>query len=477
MLFNSSEFILIFLPIVLIVYYALNKLRLIKIGTAWLVMASLYFYSAWNINFLPIIITSMIFNYSIGSTLIGNLKFKIDKKFLLIFGITGNLLILGYYKYFDFLIQNINSIFHQNFNYMNIILPLAISFFTFQQIAYLADSYNGKTKDYDFLTYCLFITFFPRLMQGPITRAEEMMPQFYSLRTKTCNWKNLSLGLFLFSVGLFKKVVFADMLSKWVVFGYQNLESITVLESWITVFSYTFQIYFDFSGYTDMALGLGLMFNIKIPQNFNNPYIALDIQDFWRRWHITLSRCLKDYIYIPLGGNRKGAFRTYINIFLVFLICGIWHGANWTYIIWGIMHGVASIINRLYKLLNIELPHFISRCITFLFVCVSWIYFSAPNISTANKLFLKFIDVFNFDLPKIYGFDMRFRTSGNSWEIFPLIIIPLMIFFIFNNFFRDKLTNFKPRAIYSIYIVVLLLAAFYQILKPDYSSSFIYFQF
>ena len=249
-------------------------------------------------------------------------------------------------------------------------MPLAISFFTFQQIAYIVDIYKKKIKSPDFLTYTLFITFFPRLMQGPITRGEEMLPQFLSLRTKVINWKNLSLGLFLLTVGLFKKVVFADMLSKWAVAGLSQIDSLTMIESWITVLSYTFQIYFDFSGYTDMAIGIALMFNINVPQNFNNPYIALDIQDFWRRWHITLSRCLKDYVYIPLGGNRKGTFRTYCNIFWVFLICGIWHGASWTYIVWGIMHGIASIINRLYKLLNIEMPKFAAWLITFVFVNV-----------------------------------------------------------------------------------------------------------
>lgn len=477
MLFNSSEFIFIFLPVVFIVYFALNKLKLIKISTIWLIIASLYFYSAWDINFLPIIITSIIFNYLTGSVLVGKFNFGINRKFLLIFGITGNLLILGYYKYFNFILDNINLIFHCHFNYMNILMPLAISFFSFQQIAYLVDSYNRKTKNYDFLTYCLFITFFPRLMQGPITRAEEIIPQFNRLRNKYINWKNLSLGLFLFSVGLFKKVVFADLLSKWTAFGYSNLDSLTFIESWITVLSYTFQIYFDFSGYTDMALGLGLMFNISVPQNFDNPYCALDIQDFWRRWHMTLSRCLKDYVYIPLGGNRKGSFRTYLNVFLVFLICGIWHGANRTYIVWGIMHGIASIINRLWKNLNISLHNAVARIITLIFVCFSWIFFSAPTITAANKLFLHSINFLNFDLPKIYGLDMRFRGSGNQWEVYPLIILPLMIFFVFNNFFRDKYKNFSPSLKYSFYIVFMLLIAFYNIFKPDYSSSFIYFQF
>ncbi len=477
MLFNSSEFILIFLPIVLIVYFALNKMRLIKMANCWLVLASLYFYSAWDINFLPVIITSILFNYAIGTTFSAQFKFRFDKRILLIFGIVGNLAILCYYKYFNFIIDNLNAVFHQQFNTMNIIMPLAISFFTFQQVAYLVDSYNGKTKDYDFLSYCLFITFFPKLMQGPITRAEEIMPQIFSLRTKVLNWKNLSLGLFLFSVGLFKKVVFADMLGQWTAYGYGHLDSLTILESWITVLSYTFQIYFDFSGYTDMALGVGLMFNINIPQNFNNPYIANDIQDFWRRWHMTLSRCLKDYVYIPLGGNRKGTFRTYMNVFWVFLICGIWHGANWTYIVWGVMHGIASIINRAYKNLEIELPFAVSWFITFIFVCMAWIYFSAPNIATANKLLYSCFNFTSFDIPKIYGFDMRFRASGNSWEIYPLIVLPVMIFFIFNNFFRDKLKNFEPKTIYSVYIVLLLLFSFYQLFKPDYSSSFIYFQF
>ena len=477
MLFNSCNFILIFLPVVLTVYFTLNRFKLIKLSTIWLILASLYFYGVWNYKFLYVIAGSVIFNYFCGQLLSDKAGHKLNKKYILIFGIAVNILFLAYFKYTNFIIENINAILHSQFNYMHIIMPLAVSFFTFQQIAYLADIYQKKTKQTDFLTYTLFITFFPRLMQGPITRAEEMIPQFLSLRTKILNWKNLSLGLFIFSVGLFKKVVFADMLSKWAVFGLGNINSLSFLESWITVLSYTFQIYFDFSGYTDMAIGLGLMFNINVPQNFNNPYIALDIQDFWRRWHMTLSRCLKDYVYIPLGGNRKGTVRTYFNIFCVFLICGIWHGASWTYIIWGIMHGVASIINRLYKLLNIEIPKFFAWLITFVFVCFSWIYFSAPNLSSANNLLLSCLNIMNFDLPKIYGFDMRFRGSGHSWEIYPLIFIPIMIFFIFNNFFRDKLKNFRPSVIYSVYIVIMMLASFYNIVKPDYSSSFIYFQF
>ena len=473
MLFNSFQFILIFLPIVLTVYFLLNRFRLTKISSVWLVAVSLYFYSSWNFNFLWAIFASILFNYLIGTLLSDKSDNHINKKNVLIFGIFINIISLVYFKYTNFLIENINEFLHMHFNYMIIIMPLAVSFFTLQQIAYLVDLYNKKIKQPDFLTYMLFITFFPRLMQGPITRAEEMLPQFLSVRTKVINWKNLSLGLFLFSVGLFKKAVLADILSKWAVLGLGQTESLTFIEGWITVLSYTFQIYFDFSGYTDMALGIGLMFNINIPQNFNNPYIALDIQDFWRRWHITLSRFLKDYIYIPLGGNRKGSLRTYFNIFCVFLICGIWHGANRTYILWGIMHGIAFIINRLYKLLNIEMPKFAAWLITFVFVCFSWIYFSAPDIASANKLLLSCINILNFDLPEIHGFNMKF--SGHSWEIYPLIVIPVMIYFIFNNFFREKFVNFQPKLTYSLYIVLMLLTAFYQIIESDYSSAFITF--
>ncbi len=315
MLFNTVEFIFIFLPIVLIIYFLLNKFKLVKIATGWLVIASLFYYSYWKLDYLPIILFSMIFNYAVGSTLSNEKKLKINKKMLLIFGILGNVILLGYFKYFDFLIYNINLIFHQSFNYFNIVLPLAISFFTFQQIAYIVDSYEGKTKEYDFLTYALFVTFFPQLIAGPIVHHKEMIPQFENLRNRFISYKNLSKGLLLFSVGLFKKVIIADFLAQSAISGFNSAVNLSFMESWLTIFSYTFQIFFDFSGYTDMARGIGYMFNIDLPQNFNNPYIAVDIQDFWRRWHITLSRFLRDYIYIPLGGNRLGGVK-HIVIFL-----------------------------------------------------------------------------------------------------------------------------------------------------------------
>lgn len=291
------------------IYFALNKQKLTKASKSFLVFSSLFFYSYWNILYLPLILISMLFNYTIGLTL-AKVNKKVSNKTLLSIGIISNLALLGYFKYADFFIDNVNFIFSANLPSLNIILPLAISFFTFQQIAYLVDSYRQQTKEYDFLNYALFVTFFPQLIAGPIVHHKEMMPQFANLKNKLINYKNIALGLFIFSFGLFKKVIIADTFAIWATNGFDNATTLSFIEAWATSLSYTFQLYFDFSGYTDMAIGLALLFNIKLPINFNSPYKSLNIQEFWRRWHITLSRFLKDYIYIPLGGNRRGGGQT-----------------------------------------------------------------------------------------------------------------------------------------------------------------------
>ena len=326
MLFNSYEFIFIFLPITFFVYFYLNKKRLGDVAKGFLVCSNLFFYAWWNIYYLPILIISVIFNYFIGRLLL-NENLKICKKQVLIIGIVCNVAFLAYFKYSDFLIQNFNAISGSKINLLHISLPLALSFVTFQQIAYLVDSYHMNTKENSFLNYSLFITFFPQLIAGPIVHHKEMMPQFANKFNLIKNYKNIATGLFIFSIGLFKKVVIADTFSLWATDGFDIAKTLNFFEAWATSLSYTFQLYFDFSGYCDMAIGLALMFNIKLPINFNSPYKALDIQDFWHRWHITLSRFLRDYIYIPLGGNREGRCRTYINLMIVFLIGGLWHGA------------------------------------------------------------------------------------------------------------------------------------------------------
>ena len=284
------------------------------------------------------------------------------KKSILIIGITLNLFLLGYFKYANFFIENINIAFNFNANPTNLLLPLAISFFTFQQIAYLVDSYKKETNEYSFLNYALFVSFFPQLIAGPIVHHKEMMPQFMNVSNKVKNYRNIAMGLFIFSIGLFKKVVIADTFAVWATQGFDVASTLNLFEAWATSLSYTFQLYFDFSGYTDMAIGLALLFNIRLPINFNSPYKATNIQDFWRRWHISLSTWLRDYLYIPLGGSRK--LRNYLNLLIVFLIGGIWHGAGWTFIVWGAMHALASIFIRYWWKLNIQLPRTLAILLT-----------------------------------------------------------------------------------------------------------------
>lgn len=482
MLFNSLEYIFLFVPIVLCVYFFLNKKHLVVGASVWLVIASLFFYGYLNPSYLlPLILISICFNFAVGSGL-NNLKFKskINKKAILIFGLICNLLLLGYFKYMDFFISSINSLLQLDFRLLHIILPLGISFFTFTQIAYLVDSYQGKTKEYDFLNYALFVVFFPHLVAGPIIHHSEMMPQFYSLRNKFINWKNLSEGLFLFLVGLFKKVIIADTLAKWASLGFDSTSQLSCLEALTSVLSYCFQIYYDFSGYTDMALGVAKMFNIDLPQNFNNPYRAIDLQDFWHRWHMTLSRFLRDYVYIPLGGNRKGTARTYINLMIVFTLCGLWHGASWMFVIWGVLHGVAIVINRLWRKLNINLPVWLSWLITFSYVNFTWIFFRAENLSIAKNIIKSLCGFNGFAVPKIYGLLIEYSpdiSKIDKWDTALLFIIPLLILVIFVKFFHEIPKNLKPNYAYSILMVILFVLVLFKLFMPDYSSPFIYFNF
>ena len=310
-----------------------------------------------------------------------------SKRSIVAFGIIFNLGLLAYYKYTNFFIYNINLLFNSNVQKMNVILPLAISFFTFQQIAYLVDCYRGETRENDFLNYCLFVTFFPRLIAGPIVYHKEVMPQFTTPEATIFNYKNLSYGIFLFFIGLFKKVVIADSFSVYVKNGFDIAASLNFFEAWIASLSYTLQIYFDFSGYTDMAIGSACLFNIKLPENFDSPYKALNMQDFWRRWHITFSRWLVKYLYIPLGGNRRGMVRTFLNIFITFLLCGIWHGAGWTFIAWGVMHGLGIAIYRIWRNLGVRLPRVLSWGITFVYVNCAWVIFRAKSFPDVIKVF------------------------------------------------------------------------------------------
>ncbi len=411
MLFNSDEFIFLFLPIMFIGYFYLTSKKLILGSKIWLVAGSLFFYSWWNIIYLPLFLFSIFVNFFIGQKI--NLKIAESRggKIYLITGIVFNILLLAFYKYTDFLIENYNGIFGSDVPLQNIILPLGISFFTFTQIAYLVDSYKGYVKETKLINYLLFVTYFPHLLADPILHHSEMMPQFDYIKNYVKNYKNIAIGLFLFSIGLFKKVVIADTFSTWANAGFDTAITLNFFEAWATSLSYTFQLYFDFSGYTDMAIGISLFFNIKLPINFNSPYQALDIQDFWRRWHITLSRFLRDYIYIPLGGNRLSKLRTYSNLFAVFLIGGIWHGASWMFVIWGAMHGFAIVIHRIWNELGFKLNKYLAWFITFNFINITWIFFRAKDLASAEKVLSGMFGFGGIALPQFLALKLAFLTK------------------------------------------------------------------
>ena len=492
MLFNSYEFIFVFLPITFFIYFYLNHKRLTIASKGFLVFSSLFFYSWWNIAYLPLILLSMLFNYLIGNSLnkdgnenkIGNKK-TFSKKSILIFGIVSNLALLGYFKYADFFIENFNFISGSNVNLLNMVLPLAISFFTFQQIAYLVDSYRGETKEYDFLNYALFVTFFPQLIAGPIVHHKEMMPQFASKWNMVKNYRNIALGLFIFSIGLFKKVVIADTFAVWATAGFDTATTLNFFEAWATSLSYTFQLYFDFSGYTDMAIGIALLFNIKLPINFNSPYKALSIQDFWRRWHITLSRFLRDYIYIPLGGNKKGNFRTYTNLMATFILGGFWHGAGWTFLFWGFLHGLSLAIHRLWQTLGFKMWTWLAWLITFNFVNIAWVFFRAKEWDDALRILSSMFSLDNIVIDmkfkekliflENYGIEFNRVTEnleGGS-DIINFLIMSFLIVLLSKNSMEFK-NNFKSDILRLLFTTFLFI---YSIFYFNRFSEFLYFNF
>ena len=465
MLFNSYEFIFAFLPITFFIYFYLNRKRVTEASKGFLVFSSLFFYSWWNIAYLPIILSSMLFNYVVGKSLNKKSYHRFTKKALLTFGIVSNIALLGYFKYSDFFIENFNLALNTDVELLHLALPLAISFFTFQQISYLVDSYRQEIKEYDFLNYALFVTFFPQLIAGPIVHHKEMMPQFAKTRNKVKNYKNIAMGMFIFSIGLFKKVVIADTFAVWATEGFDVATTLNFLEAWATSLSYTFQLYFDFSGYTDMAIGAALLFNIKLPINFNSPYKATNIQDFWRRWHITLSRFLKDYLYIPLGGNRRGEFKTYTNLMATFIIGGIWHGAGWTFLFWGFLHGLALVIQRVWSKLGFKLWRWLAWLITFNFINIAWVFFRAKEWDDALKVLNGMIDL----------------NLNVNVEITELMYIGIVFIIIFlknsNEIIQMKLNKNLILLITSFLFFLSILQMTNIVIQTDKMSEFLYFNF
>ena len=385
MLFSSPEFIFYFFPVVFISYLLLVRWGGKSVSGAFLAVASLFFYAWWKPIYLPLILASIGLNYGLTRRFLGNAALSpARRKLWLIIGIVFNLGLLGYFKYSWFIVETGAELIGSDFRIEPLLLPLAISFFTFQQIAFLVDAWKGEVKEFRFSNYVLFVSFFPQLIAGPIVHHREMMPQFEDeSRARWPGWVNLEQGLRIFLIGLAKKLILADSLAVYANAGWADAHGLQFWAAWGTTLCYTFQLYFDFSGYSDMALGTARFFGIHLPINFNSPYKARNIQDFWSRWHMTLSRWLKEYLYIPLGGNRMGSLLTYRNLFLTFLLGGIWHGAGWTFIIWGVLHGVGCIVHRFWSKLGKTIPLPIGWAMTFLYVHVGWVFFRAPNVQEA----------------------------------------------------------------------------------------------
>lgn len=492
MLFNSFAYIFVFLPLVFAVYFILNRYGYYKSSRLFLLAASIYFYSIANwAQLLRLLFLSMVFNYWAGVFLMkktGWYAGMVQKKALFIFAIAANLSALAYFKYMGFFIENMNWMLGTNYPVLHILLPLGISFVVFEEIIYLTDSYLGKTKQYSFSQYALFVTFFPHLIAGPIIHYKEIMDQFDDKKKYFINWDNIASGLFLFTAGLFKKVMIADTFAVWATHGFDHYSApIGFFAGWAISLSYTLQLYFDFSGYTDMAIGVAKMFNITLPINFNSPYKALDIQDFWRRWHITLSRFLRDYLYIPLGGSRKGEWRTHGNLFIVFLLGGLWHGAGWTFVIWGALHGVAIILFKMWQKLNITLPRFAAWLITFIFINFAWVFFRAGTIPDALKIVKGMIGLHGVALPaqlqgslgwlSAYGFSFGFilaATGESSPGKVILWIIAFLLVVVFAKNTGELAGTFRSNMWYLILILALFFISLYHL---NNYSEFIYFRF
>ena len=402
MLFHSYIYIFSFLPIALAGFFFWGRARRARAAFAWLAGASLLFYAWWDWRYLTLLVGSILLNFLCG----GRLYSARRRKALLVLGVSGNLAVLGWFKYYDFFVENLNFVLSTSWPQQQVVLPLAISFFTFQQITYLVDSSRGATRDYDFVHYALFVCFFPQLIAGPIVHHGEMMPQFDRPEVRRPNMDNIAMGLTLFVFGLAKKVLVADNIGAYAdrVFGAAaSGDAVGFTVAWSGVLAYSMQIYFDFSGYTDMALGAARMFNIDLPVNFDSPYKSGSVREFWRRWHITLGRFLREYVYIPLGGNRRGDFRTRLHLAAVLVLGGVWHGAAWTFVVWGALHGSAVIVNNLWQGWRErhwpDLPQrggwpyaAASVLATFLFVSVTWIFFRAESFSSAWTLLSALVD-------------------------------------------------------------------------------------
>lgn len=505
MLFSSWVFVAGFLPVVLLGFYFLQKRAGRGAAMLFLAAASLVFYGWMKPEYVLIILLSMAGNFGLGMVLSRPRLSGRSKNGVLSFGVAANLLALFYYKYTGFFFETLNG-FGTGLDVPDIVLPLAISFFTFQQIAYLVDAWRGETRELDFTNYTLFVTFFPQLIAGPIVHHKEIIPQFEKMPSPAARQRMIVMGMTAFIIGLFKKVVIADNMGEIAdpIFDAAAMgTALTLIEVWLGVLSYTLQIYFDFSGYSDMAAGLAALFGVKMPVNFLSPYKSADISEFWRRWHITLSRFLRDYLYIPLGGNRKGVFRRYLNLMVTMLLGGLWHGANWTFVIWGGLHGAFLVLHQVWqKISPFRLPRMAGVFLTFLAVMVAWIFFRAENADTAFRMIHAMTGVHGVtlqnpdgivgDLLHLFGIDAKQATGrllriNEKWYI--LWVALGVVFFAPNvhQLMRQKLAlsardvltplsklYWRPTKLWAIAVSLMATLSLLLLTKVN---AFIYFQF
>ncbi len=504
MLFNSYAFLFLFLPITAIGYFLIGR-RSREIAAAWLAFASLVFYGWWSISYIPLLLASIVFNYSIGQRI--SLAVGPARKRWLTLAIVTDLVLLGYFKYADFFISGINQLVAAEIPALHIILPIGISFFTFTQIAYLVDTYKNKVSESNFIHYLLFITYFPHLIAGPVLHHAEMMPQFRQPSSYRFSSRNLAVGLSIFAIGLAKKVLIADNLAPHASFLFDQSDAFSLLVAWGGVLSYAFQLYFDFSGYSDMAIGISIIFGIQLPLNFNSPYKSVNIIEFWRRWHMTLSRFLRDYLYVPLGGNRKGTVRRYMNLMLTMLLGGLWHGAGLNFVIWGALHGMYLILNHGWDALASAL-HFprnsrawrtLSIALTFVSVCFAWVFFRATDVDKATIITQGMVGQFGIGLPASIGLQLGAARplleqwgvvfylggGGRFLETWFWIALASLIAFAFPNtqqimgYCEERIEtmirrSWHPSWRWSIYIGGILFVSMLSLNKP---SEFLYFQF
>lgn len=487
MLFNSYYFIFLFLPLALTGYYILNYVNLYRYANLFLIGMSLWFYGYFNPSYLPIICSSIAVNFLLSKTMERFPEKAPARRAALFLGICANVAVIFYFKYFDFFLENMNVLFGQSFELKHILLPLGISFFTFQQISYLVDSYRGETKGYSFDEYALFVSFFPQLIAGPIVLHSETVPQFRNPEKRRIDYRNFSRGMYIFALGLFKKVILADTFGKPVDYGFLIVFNLNTLETFLISLCYTFQLFFDFSGYCDMAIGISAMFNIDLPRNFNSPYRAASITEFWDRWHMSLTRFLKTYIYIPLGGNRKGKCRTYVNVMIVYLVSGIWHGANWTFVLWGALHGLLSCLNRMFQKQWNKLWKPLRWLMTFLTVNFLWVIFRADNITTALTFFRQLFALTGFQVRRELLEGFRLEEFAFLEEKIPPLqhlyseITGLYLYLFLSAAFFSVLflknsgeLKFKPTIARSFVTVLFML---WSVLSLAGISAFLYFNF